>query len=605
MNFNQSIEKLSLLFPHIELLRSITRDAVIAGGSVVAATNSWVDLEEVGDIDVFAPTVEIFLNIQKSIIMAFPNKSVRVIPMGLARTSDYSIVNIEVEGISTVLQLIYKPFKYVTQLLETFDLDYVQCGLYQGIIYKTARCSASHRDRRIYSFRGTNKVFRKKLLQKATRKGFSASILIADNTFEDVGGVDELIPVHHEKRLLVPLLQGVYSEPERISKSCGNGLDPTRWYELSTVIVEKIIISFEHLVNDEREKAFNTSSRYNNIVCRVKSLDRFHVGHFTVSAISYNFKISNTKCGKFAVRENPLQIQKLVPFDEKQLRSLSQERLRRRDASCCFLVTPYYEHHPFIKCNFSRKSYRLGKVLAPFSGTHKVMPVAVDTNVVAELTSHGELNLPLGSFTLIDKGDPIFDPKDTIKTIAFPLRNIDDFYTHSKDEEDFQISQKDQNSGDFSLAKTEKIGRFDFTSINLKDDPSYIPKRYCYPKVGDFPYIPINTSEIITAEKKDKTTEVDEDLLYTSPSTNEIFFSEKKDENNTKVDETTKVDEDLYSTNEIITAEKKDETITNTSEDMVKDYIKYFQVFSANYESGNKNKALLATIKAMFDDLKQ
>lgn len=190
MNYQQCIERLSGLV-HIDILNyALEIGGLIAGGSVVFALNDFVPRETISDIDIFIPSVEAF------------RKMINYLSSVHGLVIEYMCVwEQEENGIicsiancffpntkkkSLYIQLIYDPFNDPMNLLEFFDTDYVQCGLYKDQVLMTNRCKRSHQDRRVYEFSDI-KTFKNFRIMKAKNKGFSIPYVVSYNSYDSDG----------------------------------------------------------------------------------------------------------------------------------------------------------------------------------------------------------------------------------------------------------------------------------------------------------------------------------------------------------------------------------------------------------------------------------
>lgn len=377
MNFEQAIARLSVLLPSIDLLKFLTDNALIAGGSVVYALNEFVPVSSVGDIDVFIPSIETFKNVQTAISDHFVAK---LTPMGFLGNNSYSIVNVKIEDVKTEIQLIYRPYSNPNEILGTFDLDYVQCGLFNRSIIETPRCKRSHKDRCINEFLGVSRIFRKKRIHKAINKGFKCPLVEYSNFENDIS---ELVSLSFDKDTLhlVPLFTGDYSSSE--SKQQFN----PKWFKMSSLTLSKIIIKFTGKQPQFQNREF--SDFYRNLILTAESVDGMESKQFKVSSISYTFDICRVFKERLILMPNPLMVQRinLIPskmiesnpindywmeFDphaydderqkywdkveSKEYKSVNENAIQHcnKIITKTMLVTPYYEKGAFLdKCSLS------------------------------------------------------------------------------------------------------------------------------------------------------------------------------------------------------------------------------------------------------------
>jgi hypothetical protein len=157
----------------LELLSKLSNIGIIAGGSVVYALNSFVPKETVGDIDVFVNKEDDIMNCIELIYEKFPECEKIVYDFGNLQNDNYSIANIKILENCPPIQIILKGFSSHMELLEGFDIDYVECGIHNNKLYITKDCIKSHNERQILKVRTSIRYER---LLKATRKGFKCIV---------------------------------------------------------------------------------------------------------------------------------------------------------------------------------------------------------------------------------------------------------------------------------------------------------------------------------------------------------------------------------------------------------------------------------------------
>nr|QBK91705.1 MAG: tRNA nucleotidyltransferase/poly(A) polymerase [Pithovirus LCPAC304] len=175
------VEKIASSFSHKkELVWELQQYGVLAGGAIVYALCDFVPLETVGDIDVFVATVEIGKQVLSYLCEQYPifhietpdSQATSRIDEPDGKTTS-PVVSFVVEG-ALPIQIIVRSFECPMDVLESFDLDYVQCGIAGGTLYQTSRCEMAHTTRKIRYFR--DPTFRGGRLEKAIQKGFSAPL---------------------------------------------------------------------------------------------------------------------------------------------------------------------------------------------------------------------------------------------------------------------------------------------------------------------------------------------------------------------------------------------------------------------------------------------
>lgn len=158
----------------------LSKDGVIAGGSVVYAMNDFVPLETVGDIDVFVNTKTTLIELIQMIISDGGVDKIELMCNYLNDTLDHqepvtkgSVCTIHFSDQSMKsIQFILKEFKNVNKVINDFDLDYVQCAYHIGQFHITSFAKESHQTRSvIFAMQKHISVCR---LMKAVEKGFSA-----------------------------------------------------------------------------------------------------------------------------------------------------------------------------------------------------------------------------------------------------------------------------------------------------------------------------------------------------------------------------------------------------------------------------------------------
>jgi len=204
------MERLQNLIKPAGLFKFITDRAVIAGGSVVYALLSDVPLDTVGDIDIFINSEqtfnEILTELEERNIGRFDSRQGNTYqvfrhefdhiqnntpdgdhvqnhtPDEPSDNLGISIVNVTMSPAELSIQLIMSEFQSPMDVINNFDLDYVQCAFYQGQFYQTKYCQEAHQTRQINYFKDSRlKHYR---LKKAIAKGFRAPLLL-DNLGDD------------------------------------------------------------------------------------------------------------------------------------------------------------------------------------------------------------------------------------------------------------------------------------------------------------------------------------------------------------------------------------------------------------------------------------
>ena len=191
-----------------DLLNYLSERGVIAGGSVVYALNDFVPKSSVGDIDVFINNRTTFLEIIDHIKTQSPDIDVLAIqnyfdnfnepgdkisvitlsnqqPSIVEQMSDLytaKLFNDICEGKEEIerpkkgninIQLILYKYSTPFDIINYFDLDYVQCAFTQGNLYTTTICRNAHVKKQVMVGIEWPPVERR--VQKALNKGFKVA----------------------------------------------------------------------------------------------------------------------------------------------------------------------------------------------------------------------------------------------------------------------------------------------------------------------------------------------------------------------------------------------------------------------------------------------
>lgn len=177
--------KLSNLFDTFdasELIVHLNIKGVLAGGSIVYMFNNFVPKKSVGDIDVFVNSKETFIELLHHIKDKYPVENFYKIDNYVDNLDDktplISIVNVSFSNESVLVQLILQDYQNPTDVIESFDLDYVQCAVHCKTIYKTEICKRAHKSKTVHC--GTEFPPKIKRLEKASNKGFNVPLLGTD-----------------------------------------------------------------------------------------------------------------------------------------------------------------------------------------------------------------------------------------------------------------------------------------------------------------------------------------------------------------------------------------------------------------------------------------
>lgn len=212
-----------LFFSGIKLIKYLQKQGVIAGGSAVYAMNDFVPIDSVGDIDVFINDPHIFIDVLNHLKEKYEasfssinsdlyyNESDDEVDLSCyyededypdflkenpvidddedddeerdlydefldwkAENKKMSIVVAKIPECKISIQLVFQKYLTPVDVIKSFDLDYVQCAIYNNNSYRTDICRESHRSRTV--IRGTEFPLGFFRLEKAQKKGFKTPI---------------------------------------------------------------------------------------------------------------------------------------------------------------------------------------------------------------------------------------------------------------------------------------------------------------------------------------------------------------------------------------------------------------------------------------------
>lgn len=181
------MERIAYLFRNRKLSHlvvDLNKRFLIAGGSVVYALNHFVPPHSVGDVDFFINSVDDFKEIVHLLLsygcckVFVPLVYMQVhffYLMQYEYSKETAVVSFSFPKETVQIQLIFQEHSTVWDVLETFDLDYVQCGILNGNVFMTEACSQSHSQRKVLRWDGINcpKIYR---FEKALLKGFESPV---------------------------------------------------------------------------------------------------------------------------------------------------------------------------------------------------------------------------------------------------------------------------------------------------------------------------------------------------------------------------------------------------------------------------------------------
>ncbi len=179
-----------------ELLSKLTEKVLIAGGSVVydqMAKKNKIDKSKINDVDLFVfQNKDQHKQIEEIITLISKYIPIEEISVGIGSyfkelgeklidedLTEISVINVKLKGESTLFQIIITDCKTPLEVLNSFDMDYVQTGYYQNKFYITKFCIKSHANSQIYKI--SPKVKSSRLLKAAT-KGFKTILFESDVT---------------------------------------------------------------------------------------------------------------------------------------------------------------------------------------------------------------------------------------------------------------------------------------------------------------------------------------------------------------------------------------------------------------------------------------
>jgi len=183
------LDRLSKLLPpnSEELLQKILNKGMVAGGAVVYTLCPDLKPSQVGDIDIFVMNSKCILvellELTEEWIKT-NNISYTFLPAGFSKPPEFkdevSLVTLRLEK-KFSLQFIFSSFDKPMEVLNGFDLDYVQCGFYKGKVYQTEACKKALLKREIFTAK--NEYIKGKRILKAIKKGFKVFPVFSDPNF--------------------------------------------------------------------------------------------------------------------------------------------------------------------------------------------------------------------------------------------------------------------------------------------------------------------------------------------------------------------------------------------------------------------------------------
>lgn len=178
------LKRISSLFKdesvHQSLLNELSTIGVIAGGSVVFALNNFVPSLSVSDIDLFCNSATSFIEALECIRKHCDD--IKCFIFDGLNPYQLSVLTVSIPAEQVKYQLIYKEFKTPEDVINQFDIDYVQCAIHCDKLYITDECIESHLQKKVIKFHDLR--FRNDRLLKAIKKGFACPILTDNLSFE-------------------------------------------------------------------------------------------------------------------------------------------------------------------------------------------------------------------------------------------------------------------------------------------------------------------------------------------------------------------------------------------------------------------------------------
>lgn len=190
---NQTESRLRQLWPlSQDLFDFVSTEAVIAGGTIVYALNDFVPIDSVGDIDIFVDSLDKAVR-----LMHLINDAEKILKFELMMQYDNSFNEQSIDNASSApkkcsvvtchferpglkdLQFVMQSFDHPLQIIENFDMDYVQCAYHKGQFFVTDFAREAHSQRRIIRLRQNPPRYER--LIKAAKKGFITCVFGVEN----------------------------------------------------------------------------------------------------------------------------------------------------------------------------------------------------------------------------------------------------------------------------------------------------------------------------------------------------------------------------------------------------------------------------------------
>ncbi len=167
-----TISHLFTTFDSVTLLKKISDIGVIAGGSVVhALCDTLCD-----DVDIFINSLDMFREVYK--LIKDTGKIDGHYTPHLSEDNKTSVLTITLVYETHPFQIILMKYEKPEEVINSFDLDYVCCGIHKGKLLMTDDCRKAHETMTITKYRDID--FRFGRLIKAAKKGFRCPVISSD-----------------------------------------------------------------------------------------------------------------------------------------------------------------------------------------------------------------------------------------------------------------------------------------------------------------------------------------------------------------------------------------------------------------------------------------
>lgn len=172
------VSKLSQLLggDYDELISYISSIGVIAGSSVLYCFDDYIDKSKIGDIDVFCTSVDNFIKICELIYQQNIKKI--ILPIDDQYTGDIFISTLHFDiGADKNFNIILSKHESPTEIINNFDMDYIQCAWYNNKIYTSKIFDESLSSKIVRWYDINTSAYR---LKKALQKGYKLKYLCSN-----------------------------------------------------------------------------------------------------------------------------------------------------------------------------------------------------------------------------------------------------------------------------------------------------------------------------------------------------------------------------------------------------------------------------------------